>query len=82
MKNYSKKYYPVRDHIPGVYGQRHLDYMGKITGEFREPKAGEWYLSGAIPECYRMSHDSGMKFHIIKLCQIKRIETIIEVENG
>lgn len=27
------------------------------TGEVRAPKAGEWFLSGAIIEAYRAEHD-------------------------
>ncbi len=42
------------------------------TGEFREPKAGEWYISGAIPWAYKSGGFSkGSKYHIAKL--IKRI---------
>lgn len=39
------------------------------TGEFREPKKGEWYLSGAIVEAYRAPNDypKNSKYHIAKL---------------
>ncbi len=37
------------------------------TGEFREPKKGEWYLSGAIVEAYRAPNNLSTKFHIAKL---------------
>jgi len=28
-----------------------------MTGEYRAPKAGEWYISGAIPEGYLATND-------------------------
>ena len=37
------------------------------TFENRPPKAGEWYLSGAIPEAYRAPNDLSAAFHILKL---------------
>ena len=53
------------------------------TDQFREPKKGEWYLSGAIPEAYRAPNDLGAKYHIAKLVAIHRktsvTETIVKV---
>jgi hypothetical protein len=37
------------------------------TGEKRPPKAGEWYISGAIPEAYRQPHDSTISMQIARL---------------
>lgn len=45
------------------------------TGEFREPKAGEWYLSGAIPTAYRARGDCGDKFHIMRIVKVKTVTT-------
>lgn len=36
------------------------------TGEFREPKKGEFYLSGAIPEVYDAPNDLSTKYHIMR----------------
>lgn len=36
------------------------------TGEFRAPKKGEWFLSGAVPEVYCAPNDLSMKYHIMK----------------
>lgn len=47
------------------------------TGEFRNPKKGEWYLSGAIPEAYKAPNDLSSPYHILKLCKIKRVSTEI-----
>ncbi len=34
------------------------------TGEFRAPKKGEWFVSGAIPEAYRALRDMEQEYHI------------------
>ena len=39
--------------------------FGTVTGEYREPRQGEWYVSGAIPECYRAPHNLRTKYHIV-----------------
>jgi protocatechuate 3,4-dioxygenase beta subunit len=36
----------------------------KASGEFRAPRKGEWYISGAIPEVYQAPNDLSTKFHI------------------
>lgn len=36
------------------------------TGEYRQPLAGEWYISGAIPEVYKATHDLNTPFHIAR----------------
>jgi len=36
------------------------------TDEFREPKKGELYLSGAIPTAYYAPNDLSTKFRIMK----------------
>jgi len=39
----------------------------KLTGEFRPPLKGEWYLSGAIPEAYKAPNDLSTAYHIVVL---------------
>lgn len=58
-------------------------YMSRLvasvkTGEFRAPKCGEWYLSGAVPEAYRAENDLSTRYHILKLVKVQR-ETIVKV---
>lgn len=36
------------------------------TDEFRPPKKGEFFLSGAIPEVYRSVSDMGFSYHIMR----------------
>lgn len=47
--------------------------FGVLTGEFRPPKAGEWFLSGALPEGYRANNDLSTKYKIIKLCVVDKV---------
>lgn len=35
-----------------------------MTGEFRPPRKGEWYISGAIPAAYRARNDLSTPYHI------------------
>lgn len=37
-----------------------------MTHEFRCPCAGEWYLSGAIPEAYYAYTDRVVLYHILR----------------
>ena len=53
--------------------------MAKLTGEFRKPKKGEYYLSGGIPEAYRAKNDLSMEYYILRLVKVRRIESIVEV---
>lgn len=42
------------------------------TGETRPPKAGEWFLSGAIVEGYRALNDLSDPYPIARLVKIRR----------
>jgi len=60
--------------------ERDITYlMGTLTGEKREPRKGEWYLSGAIPECYHALYDlDGTPYHIVRIVVIQRTVTITD----
>jgi len=47
------------------------------SGEFREPKKGEWFISGAIPEAYYAPNDLTQKYHIAKFVKIELTESTI-----
>lgn len=57
----------VKDPLMG----RHF-LRGVLTGEFRVPRKGEWYLSGALPEAYRAPTDK-MKspYYILRLVRVE-----------
>lgn len=43
------------------------------TGEYRPPKKGEWYLSGAIPHAYKAPNDLSTPFHILNLVKTETV---------
>lgn len=47
-----------------VYGPCRAHWDGK---QKRAPKAGEYYISGAIPVAYRAKHDLTQEFYIAVL---------------
>jgi hypothetical protein len=59
-----------------------LGYIGagnpvraRWTGEKRPPRAGEWYLSGAVIEAYRAPNDLSTPFHIAELVETEEVTT-------
>lgn len=42
------------------------------TGEFRCPRPGEWYLSGAIPCAYLAKNGSSIQFWILR--PVRKVE--------
>jgi hypothetical protein len=44
----------------------------RYTGEYREPKKGEWYLSGAIVVAYRAPNDLSTKYFIAEPVLVER----------
>jgi hypothetical protein len=74
------KFYEVVDHIPWPDGKRIYDphnIKAVKINEFRAPKAGEWYISGAIPQAYiaHSDYDPKDKYAIVKLVRTKTIQT-------
>lgn len=85
--------FPLADHYIGdkrfnSFSSSFLGYKevsnlrAQSTGEFRKPKEGEWYLSGAIVEAYQAKNDLNTNFHIAKIVRIESktivTETVIE----
>lgn len=48
-------------------GVKHYFLRGAMTGEFRCPKKGEWYLSGALPAAYKARNDMESPYYILRL---------------
>ena len=65
---------PVMHNVPPKYNVHVVR-----TGEFREPKRGEWYLSGAIPAGYRATNDLSTKYHIVRLVKTQTQTVIVPV---
>lgn len=53
---------------------------GKRTGEFRAPRKGEWYVSGAIPAAYRAPNDLTTEYHIARIVLVKYETVTREIE--
>jgi hypothetical protein len=64
-----------RDGMAHLWGEAFKDglYPRCVrTDEFRAPKAGEWYLSGAFPVGYRAPNDLSTEFRIMRLVVIDK----------
>ncbi len=56
-------------------------FIGAVnTGEFRRPKKGEWFLSGAVGEAYRAPNDVSKDYYIGKLVKFKKVTTMVIVK--
>ena len=51
------------------------EVMATPTGEFREPKKGEWFLSGAVIEAYQAESDATTKYYIARLVRVRKVIT-------
>lgn len=55
----------------------HYKYGEKIgavkIAEFRCPKRGEWFISGAIPQAYKAPNDLSTPYHIAKLVKYRKV---------
>lgn len=54
------KHFPLAD--PPRFGEKFTHAVA--TGDFRRPRKGEWYISGAIPAAYRAPNDLSTPYHI------------------
>lgn len=71
-----------RSDISGYHRVQTKHVRAVRTGEFRAPKKGEWYLSGAEPTAYKAPNDLSSKYHILKLVRVQEtvVHTIHEIE--
>ena len=53
----------------------HIGLVAIFSGEKRPPQAGEWYISGAIPDAYRAPNDLTSSYHIAKLVLVETVTT-------
>ena len=71
-------FYPLSEKLPmGKYSKVRAVWDGKPA---REPRKGEWFLSGAIIEAYQAKNDLGSKYRIAKLVRVetRSVTTITE----
>lgn len=71
----SGKYFPLADE-PNPEDPAALNVDDRVgvravsTGEFREPRKGEWFLSGSYIEAYRAENDLPTAYHIARLALV------------
>lgn len=70
-------YYPTISMYGTLRGSRYVRAVR--TGEFREPRKGEWYLSGAPREAYRAPNDLGCPYSIMRLVVTKLVTSEVLV---
>jgi hypothetical protein len=74
-----RQYFPLAD--PPPVGYERSTTHAVATGERRPPRAGEWFLSGALIEAYQAAHDLNQVFHIARLVRTETVtrKVILEV---
>lgn len=67
--------YPIAagERIPG--GRKPSETRAIDANEFRPPRRGEWYLSGAIVEAYRAQSNLTTPFRIARLVEARSTVT-------
>jgi hypothetical protein len=72
---FEKKLYPVAPadwmHVPGFRKLRMKQVAARQTGEFRPPRIGEWFLSGAIIEAYVAHGPMTTSYFIAELVEVE-----------
>lgn len=65
---------PPQGAFPGEYNTATKPHMFGATGEFRPPKKGEHYLSGAVVHAYRAPNDLSTSYWIAHEVKIVKLE--------
>jgi hypothetical protein len=74
-------YYPLGDDLPELPA-RPDGVRARWTGEQRAPRAGEWYLSGAIIAAYRARADMTAVYPIAELVRGRSVTQWLPDELG
>lgn len=65
MGKHKKPYFAHLDFIPRGGSTIFADHCECVVQDYRAPKKGEWYVSGAKPQAYQAPNDLGMEFWIV-----------------
>jgi len=80
IPRYSKWYEILKEKGIRIPVHRYSQKIKAIkTREFRKPKKGEFYLSGAIPEASVAPNDLNNKFWIADLVLVQKVDEIIRL---
>ena len=77
------KLYPLGDYHPErkipIGGRIHGSVMAINSKQFRCPKKGEWFLSGAVPMAYKAPNDLNQEYYIATIVKVTEIiEYVLE----
>ena len=72
------KLFPLSSPYSVFPDKRANDHRIRSTGEYRNPRKGEWFISGAIPEGYLAPSDLSFPYFIGELVKVK-IKTVVTV---
>ncbi len=69
------KYFPLADEpspddLAALNVEDRVGVRAVATGEFREPRQGEWFLSGSYIEAYRAENDLSTAYNIARLALV------------
>lgn len=71
-------YYPLSEGATAPISAGPRPFVrAKWNGEFRAPRAGEWFLSGAIVEAYEAFSDMNDYRHIVELVNTKDVHWVV-----
>lgn len=70
-------HYPLADPVRPLNENTQKDWRAVWSGEYRMPKAGEWFLSGAVVEAYQTQADMSVTRHIATLVNIKDVHWVV-----
>jgi len=75
MSSLQGKYFPLvdeptREDLAALSVEDSVGVRAVATGEFREPRKGEWFLSGSYIEAYRAENDLPTAYHIARLALV------------
>jgi hypothetical protein len=80
---HGETFYPLGDSFPTIRkdGQgfiKRCNIKAQWSREYREPKKGEWYLSGNPVTAYKAPNDLSTKYFIATIVEVK-VKTCFEV---
>jgi hypothetical protein len=69
---------PTGEEFKRIGARVRSEVRGKMTGEFRNPTKGEWFLSGAIPEAYKANANMRCPYYILRLVRVANVTLEVE----
>lgn len=77
MKTYRLKDYISKDELKAIGATDRNKVKAVYSGQFRPPRKGEWFLSGAVVEAYKAELNLTASYHIARLVKVEMKEVIV-----